>query len=268
MKKFISVAMVLCAIMLTYSASAQEQQSSLTENSIEVDDFKVMTWGVKAGMNMANTSLHGKDKEGRPDYRVPKFGFSGGVTAEYRFNKDISLSSELLFSQEGVKYKYPTVYGNTYDDDEDEYTDGSDCTVTHRFSYINVPIIFNYYFTKNKKFSLNVGIQMGFLVGENSTTKFNYYMDGSSAKYDGAYGWDLEPNTDGSGTYVRNDAGYYLFDLGVPMGLTWEFKSNLTLDARFTLGVLDTFKQTTDYDYDKDFGSTNNTLTISVGYKF
>ncbi|MFI3292937.1 MAG: porin family protein [Rikenellaceae bacterium] len=265
MRIYISVALTLCAVLFTNFASAQMQEQGLQTFS---DDNKKITWGLKAGVNLASTSLHGNDTEGREEYRVPLLGFSGGVTAEYKFNKDISLSSEILFSQQGVKYKYPTVYGNSYDDDEDEYTDGSDCKVTHRFSYINIPILFNYYFVKDKNISFNIGIQVGFLVGESSSTKFSYYMDGSSARYDGAYGWDLEPNPDGSGTYTRNDAGYYIFDMGVPFGFTWGFKDNLTLDARYTLGVLDTFKQTTDYDYDKNFGSTNNTFTISLGYKF
>ncbi len=266
MKKYISTALALCMALIATSVSAQEQES-------QPEDIKKLTWGVKTGLNISSTSLHGDDKEGRPEYRVPKFGFSGGVTAEYKFNKEISLSTEVLFSQMGVKYKYPTVEGGEYDFEEDDdgddigYLDSSECKVVHRFSYINVPIIFNYYFIEGKNLSFNVGIQMGFLVGENSVTKFEY-LDGSTSKIDGAFFWDLEPNSDGSGTYVRNDAGYRIFDLGVPIGFTWGFNNNITLDARYTLGVLNTFKETSDYDYDKDFGSTNNSLTISVGYKF
>ncbi|MFI3283230.1 MAG: porin family protein [Rikenellaceae bacterium] len=242
MKRYISTIVALFAVACVTTASAQE--------------FSV---GAKVGLNISTASSHGEDIEGRDQYRAPRFGASAGITAEYKFNESVSLSGEVLFSQQGVRYKYPTVEG-LYDDDTEEYGSYEDCTVTHRFSYINVPILFNYYFVKNLRMSFNVGIQPGFLVSENSTTKLSN-SDGFSKEYNGAYNWDLEPSG-------YSDAGYKVFDLAVPIGITWGFTEHITFDMRYSIGVINTFKESEHYDYDKDYRSTNNSFTLSVGYKF
>ncbi len=204
--------------------------------------------GVKAGLNISSAGLHGNDVEGRDQYRAPRFGFSGGFSAEYKFKKPISLSGEILYSQQGVKYKYPNV------------STGGEATVTHKYSYINIPLLFNYYFVENVPISLNLGIQPGFMVSESSSTK---YTNGStSEEWDYAYGWDV----DGYGN--PNGNGYNMFDLSVPIGFTYTLSSNISFDVRYCIGLLNVLNQSRNPDIKRDFRSTNNNCTVSVGYKF
>ncbi len=223
MKKYI---LSLIAIALTLTSQAQE-----------------WSFGAKVGMNIATMGMHGEDIEGRKQYRSPVVGASAGLTAEYKFKKPISLSFEALFSQQGVKYKY----------DGQEEIDGTTCKVTHRYSYINVPILLNYYFVKELPLSFNIGIQPGYLIKQKQKIEIS---DGSSSTdYDG-----YSP--------VVWEGGYYNFDLAVPVGFTYTINNRITLDARYTIGVLNILDEPNDEDYDKDFGATNNTLTLSVGFKF
>lgn len=205
-------------------------------------------YGVKVGMNVASAGLHGADIEGRDQYRSPRVGVVAGLTTEYKFKKPFSLSAEVLFSQQGMKYSY----------DRQATVDGSEAKVTHRFSYLNVPILFNYYFVADLPLSFNIGIQPGFLLSENGTTVIT---EGSSTeKVDGALYWDSE--------YDRYRGSYYNFDLALPIGFTYKLTKSIAVDMRYSIGLINTFRAPSDDDYEKEFRSTNNTFSISVGYRF
>ncbi len=223
MKRYI---LSLVAILFTVSLQAQE-----------------WSFGAKVGMNIASMGLHGDDIEGRNQYRGPVVGASAGLTAEYRFEKPLSLSLEALFSQQGVKYKY----------DGQEEIDGTSCKVTYRYSYLNFPILFNYYFVKELPLSLNIGIQPGVMLSNKVKTKIS--TNGSSVDYDG-----YSP--------MLWEGGYYKFDLTLPVGFTYALTEHITVDARYSIGLLNILDEPNDDDYDKDFRSTNNILTLSVGFKF
>ncbi len=199
MKRLIISAVALLAIAST--ASAQ---------NIELSDF---TYGVKGGMNVSTITNTVSD---------PRIGFSAGVFAEYDLSPDFSLSAELLFSQQGIKY--------------DDIISGQTISYKTNTSYLNLPILFNYYFFDN--FAVKAGVQPGLFLGGKEKTKSNGHKESE--------------NIDGIET----------FDFGIPVGVSYEFDFGVIIDARYTIGLSDINKQTY-----KD-KSRNEVFTLSVGYRF
>lgn len=94
---------------------------------------KKFSWGVKASYNLSS-SLDA----------TMKSGFNAGVLGEYRFNKLVALSPELLFSLQ--RYK----------------SEGDPCDILRYYNLLCLPIMVKFYVTK--KLSLDVGPQFGYIL--------------------------------------------------------------------------------------------------------
>ena len=101
---------------------------------------------------------------------------------------------------------------------------------TTKLNFINVPLMVNFYVLKG--LALKLGLQLGFRV---SATEGNESVG------------DL----------------YEGFNLGLPIGVSYEFKSPITLDLRYIPALTPINK-----DSNSDWKMRSDVLTLTIGYKF
>ena len=101
---------------------------------------------------------------------------------------------------------------------------------TTKLNFINVPLMVNFYVLKG--LALKLGLQMGFRV---SATEGNESVG------------DL----------------YEGFNLSLPIGVSYEFKSPITLDLRYIPALTPINK-----DSNSDWKMRSDVLTLTIGYKF
>ena len=100
-----------------------------------------------------------------------------------------------------------------------------------RTDYLNIPVLANFYLTRGM--ALKTGVQPGFLLAAKA-------KEGD----------------------VKVDAKniYKTFDLSIPVGLSYDFKFGLILDARYNIGVT---------NLAKDAGCTRNSVfAVTAGWRF
>lgn len=106
-----------------------------------------LSLGVKAGLDLHKVTGKSFDEE-------YKAGFNAGAFAEVKIQK-IGIQPEVYFSQVNAQSRK--------DFSSDAVLSGLDTKI--KLSYLNIPILINYYFTKNV--ALQAGPQMGILVNQN-----------------------------------------------------------------------------------------------------
>ncbi|WP_276381934.1 porin family protein [Flavobacterium sp. H4147] len=168
-------------------------------------------FGVKGGLNI--TSFSGdNDSEAL-------VGFQLGGFAEIKIIERLAIQPELLFSTQGAKFNR---IGNNND-------------IDLKMNYINIPVLAKFYVTK--KFTVEAGPQLGFLV---------------SAKSDG--------------TDVKD--AYKSVDLGFNFGAGFNITDNFSVGARYTVGL----SNVGDYDADNVDqyldSPKNSVFAIYAAYKF
>ncbi|QSW87658.1 MULTISPECIES: porin family protein [Flavobacterium] len=168
-------------------------------------------FGVKGGLNI--TSFSGdNDSEAL-------VGFQLGGFAEIKIIERLAIQPELLFSTQGAKFNR---IGNNND-------------IDLKMNYINIPVLAKFYVTK--KFTVEAGPQLGFLV---------------SAKSDG--------------TDVKD--AYKSVDLGFNFGAGFNITDNFSVGARYTVGLSNVGDYDTD-DVDQYLDSPKNSVfAIYAAYKF
>lgn len=180
-----------------------------------------LTYGVKVGINVASLSSDG-DSEGQKSL----VGLHLGATAAYSLDDKSAISAELLFSQQGAKWS------ESYDGDE--YTD------KYKLSYLNIPIMYNYYVID--KLAVKAGIQPGFLLSSKYKWEVSYDGESESGKE------DLE--------------GISGFDFAIPIGVSYDVTDNIAVELRYNIGVSNIYKDSA------EGSSSNNVFAISAAYKF
>ncbi len=184
-------------------------------------------FGLKGGLNVSNFS---GDTEGI-DFKS-RFGFNAGGFVEIKFSEKFALQPEILYSTQGAKVK-------NFDLDVDGIgTVNAD--VAFNLAYINVPVMFKYFAAE--KFSLEAGPQIGFLVSAETKTKVEGY--GSSKV-------DIKDN-------------FESIDFGLNLGAGYDFTENLSVGARYNLGLANIAKT----EEGDDSKVHNGVFSLSVGYKF
>ena len=157
-----------------------------------------------------------------PYQTTPRFGLAAGIELEYQFTKPFSLSAAVMYSMQGEHVK-----GKAY---------GFTNSATLKTDYITIPIMANAYVYKG--LALKAGIQPAFNV---------------LAKYQvSIIGFEIGGDLSDVGIDVKT------FDLSVPVGLSYEYKS-FVIDARYNIGVMNIIKLD---------DARNNAVQITLGYKF
>lgn len=164
----------------------------------------------KVGVNLATVTGDLKNKKMKVDFTI-------GAEAAYQLTDALAVSGGLLYSGQGVKQKH---------DDETE---------TCNLSYLNIPLLANYYVIKG--LAVKAGIQPGFLL---------------SAK----------EKDDNSSEDIKSRCNS--FDFAIPVGLSYEI-SNVVIDARYNIGLTKIYKNE---DGHKARDYKNSVFQITVGYKF
>lgn len=154
------------------------------------------SYGVKAGANLA--TFVGDDVNESTKMRP---GLVIGAFAENRMSEYFGLSAELLYSQQGAKYKISE--------------SGMTTTVTEKLDYLNIPILANLYVAKG--LALKAGIQPAIKLNSEIDTKVKY--GGESATVD------------------RDLNGVNSFDLAIPIGLSYQFDFGLLVDFRYNISA-------------------------------
>ena len=134
MKKFI-----LVLIFILLSSTAVFSQGA-TVGKLVRHDAKNLSFGLKAGLNMANLT--------NDDTLTTKVAFTAGAFGMLKLNPTTSITLELLYSQQGCAAKDVRFEGQ----------------IVEGFSlnYLNIPILFNSYPIPG--LALKAGIQPGFLL--------------------------------------------------------------------------------------------------------
>jgi len=163
----------------------------------------------------------------------PRLGLAIGSELEYQIKPKFSMAAGFLYSMQGCRESGETGYGYA--------------TMTYKLDYINIPIVANAYVYKG--LALKFGIQPGF----NISSKVTVDMNGSSET--GPLG----------GLDVKT------FDLAIPVGLSYETKFGLVVDARYNIGVTKVYDARYYNSYTDTFEelvSRNCVVQLTVGYKF
>ena len=169
--------------------------------------------GIKGGLNLSN--WHGKEVSN--DENTSLAGFYFGLYGNVVLYRTISLQSEVVFSEEGVKLK-----------DVDEHI---------RLNYLNIAELVRYNVT-NSRFFVGTGPQIGFLLcafwdtsGKKAFLKDEFKLGNFSWAF--AAGYDLKC---GLGFYARYNLGLsnILAELGseakqssLQVGLRYNFKTKM-----------------------------------------
>jgi hypothetical protein len=161
--------------------------------SVQAQGLKDVSFGVKAGMNVASHIGDVSDTYGnRTAFHIAGF-------AEYSLKEKISLVPEIVYSMQGSKQS--TQFG------ED----------TYKIDYLNIPVMLMFYPAEN--FSIGAGPQLGILMSA------KVEVDDSGSLYsDGSYTIDIKEHANDFDFSLNIGAGYHLRN-----GLFFQGRYNLGL---------------------------------------
>jgi hypothetical protein len=209
---------------------------SITLFTIQFTNAQIVTYGVKAGINLANLSYSG----GNSDNLNPKSltGFHFGLLGVTKLKENLSFQLEVLYSQQGSKQSTST--GNPL------LLIEKNETIT--LNYINVPIIFKYYLIP--ELSVEAGPQVGFLLDGKEDSQISTSVFGVVSTVNSSI--DLKKEI------------YKTVDFGFNLGASVYFARHFSIGGRYNFGLNNL--------YDKsdrgNFSIKNNVISISAGYKF
>ena len=166
-------------------------------------------WGIRGGINGASE----RAGEGETGMRL---GIHVGAIMEKAISRGADIQLEFLYSMQGAT----TEVGST--------------TYTDMMDYINIPLIFKIYINKNRRFSIDAGPQVGYLISAKLS-------NGSSTK--NLYDYD----------------GLQKIDASVCLGISYKINNNLDLIIRGTSGITKMYE---------NLEHKNSVVQIGVGYRF
>ena len=193
--------------------------------------------------------------------KTPNVGTYVGVELEYQATPWLGLTAALSYKEQGCAWED---FDYTIDDREydaiSQMFPSYDLGYNHvnvrgynyqiELGYLNLPLIANFYVWKG--LALKAGVQVGLLTNA-------HFME--SAKADTKVGdtkvygnLDIRRN-------MRKDCNK--LDIAIPVGLSYEFKRHIVLDARYDIGLLKLIKEE-----DPLAPEHNRVFQMSIGYKF
>jgi len=207
MKKIILSAIVLLG--MGYTAQAQKA-----------------TFGIKAGVNFATWG-------GDVDDAKSRTGFHAGFVAEFNAGQNFAIQPELLYSQQGVRFRETgSAFGVDYDSE-----------AKLKFDYLTLPVLFKFYVAEG--FNIYAGPQVGYLLNAETDGRFSFGpVDGSSSSDDDD---------------IRDSAND--LDFGLTGGIGYDSPTGIFVQARYYAGLSNVNK-------DGDTDIKNNVFQLSLGYKF
>ena len=193
-KNFPCVKTIMGAVLLLSSLTCMAQR-------------EVGTWAItpKVGVNIARLTdadvYVDTNEKMKPSNKV---GLVAGAEAEYQWKSKLSLSTAVLYSNQGTRMSDNAVFRD----------------MSYTLHYVNVPVTANLFFASNVAFRL--GLQPGWALGTRDEFDEN----------DGKGNWRH---------HSSSDTWFKAFDLSIPVGLSWNV-GPVQLDARYNFGLTNTTK--------------------------
>ena len=205
-----------------------------------------------AGVNISTFS------GGMDDMYHLRFGFTGGLEAEYGVTPWLGLSLGMVYSQQGADMDGSYMLMGT-DDDGNSIVAKTAIEGKLKNNYINLPLMANFYIPQVRGLSIKAGVQVGFLVSdelsvEGSTVMAMYNHDATSLV-------PLPGGNDNVFWRAKTSDVCKSVDVGFPIGLSYEYK-NVVLDARYYFGLTKIDKTADAED------CRNRCLSVTLGYRF
>ncbi|MDE7412353.1 MAG: PorT family protein [Muribaculaceae bacterium] len=191
--------------------------------------------GVKAGMDLSRVNF----TPGVKQSFLP--GANAGFTIRYIEENHFGLIGEINFEQRGWKENFeeaPFKYSRT-------------------LNYIQIPFLAHIYFGRRARFFFNAGPEIGFMIGESTSSNFDYKNVGAVSGFPNRTTYQYLINADPK------------VDYGISAGLGGEFNVNRThsvyLEGRFYYGLGNVLKSGRT---ERFRGSNSMSIMISAGYWF
>lgn len=199
-----------------------------------------VTFGAKAGFNLATLTGDVEDMKSLPGYHV-------GAIADIQLTEKFSIQPELLYSLEGGK-------SSLYYKDEFSLLDTKEEV---KLGYLNLPVMAKYNVIDG--LSLEMGPQIGYLLHAKS-------------HYDVKMNFGEEINIDESGKEDIKDFVEKI-NVGVNFGLGYQLKNNMFFQARYHLGLSNINKDFQGEDFEGEPSESvgkikNSSFQFSIGYRF
>lgn len=186
---------------------------------------------------LTTTQLHAK----RGDY-----GITGGITALYKFNNNITTEIGLRLTSKGASKL--TNFAPQYSHFLEEMT-------IEQMNYIDIPLMIGYNIKVNGKFSFTPKVGAYFAYGYGGKS----YIEGSNGQFGASLLSPFEDNsfTLGDGT-LQSVGSFENIDYGVNIGLDLNFQQ-FTLRVAYNWGLNELFNT-------YDTGNYTRSLSLSLGY--
>lgn len=226
MKKIL---LTIACLVSAMTVSAQRASSSSSSFFSTEKADQPVTWGIRAGMNMAN--MTGDDAE-ELDSRI---GFNVGVSVDIPLLQSLYLQTGLYVTQKGAKSEY-------YDYDED-------CDVELKFNplYLEIPILASYRYNFNDNTQLQVNFGPYIAYGLSGKAELSASSGNTSISTDADFFGDDDDQFGGK-----------RFDMGLQVGTGVTFN-------KFFVGCAYEFGLT---EIAKDMKAKNSNFMINLGYNF
>ena len=196
------------------------------------------TFGVKAGLNMANIT-NGSDIQEMYEAVGAKnnmmLGISVGATGSFELSDLMSLSAELNFTQKGTNTSF----------------EGMDDDFLTKINFIDIAPSTS--FKISEGFSANVGPYIGFALSGTQTVQEIDITTGEITTASEAI--DFEEDEIGT------------LDYGLNVGVSYVLNEMIAINAGYSLGLADLNAEAAEFD-DGDHSQKTNGIYFSVGYLF
>lgn len=192
--------------------------------------------GGKAGVSLSRLNFNPSVQQ----MMLP--GVTAGVMFRYIEEKNFGLIAELNMTQRGWK----------------ENLEESDYTYSHRFTYLELPIMTHIFFGNQRvKGFFNLGPELNVMLGDGIKSNFNY-----QGAADMEYFINDTRHIEQLTMKINNRLDYGIC-AGAGMEVNINPKHSLLLEGRFYYGLTDVFP-----NHKTDFFSSSNsmTITLTLGY--
>ncbi|MCM1153240.1 MAG: PorT family protein [Muribaculum sp.] len=220
-------AVLLCLMILLGSVNLEAQTHYSSNVAI----------GVKGGIETSRVFFNPSMKQKLP------IGPTVGIQFRYIEESHFGLIAEVNYARKG--------WENSFEETDYKYRRGID--------YIEIPVLAHVYFGRRGRFFFNVGPQVGFKIGDSTTSNFDYNNVSSLPNF----------------PYKNrvNDAFWLPIhqkvDFGITAGIGGEFSINrrnaVNLEARFYYGIGNLFESGPRDPYR---ASNDMAVSLTVGYWF
>lgn len=190
-KKLLIIACVFCA--LTASAQRASSSSSSFFSTEKVDGG--ITFGIRAGVNMANIS--GSDSDGSSYSPGSRTSFHIGVTADIPIMQSLYVQTGLFFQNKGYKFE----------ETDDYYDDYYKTTETAKPMYLEIPVLASYRYNVSDAMQLQINFGPYFGYGIGGKMKEERIINGENKSEESDYFGDADET-----------CGYKRFNCGLQVG--------------------------------------------------